>query len=142
MSTFSLVISANSSNLFRMELIFKSASYVVEIVFSKFAQFKFGSRFIFSSSTFIQGRLIRGNMQFKLLRCLNKFLAKKEIIFLLRCNFFSRWFEPKYSRVVLVKFVEDSFLKAVFHKFYLVHSWILCPICIYILIVFSFKGAL
>ena len=24
-----------------------------------------------------------------------------------------------------------NFLKAVFHKFYLVHSWILCPICWY-----------
>ena len=42
----------------------------------------------------------------------------------------------KYSRMDEVKFVEDSlfpssFLKDVFHKFYLVHSWIICPKCIY-----------
>ena len=45
----------------------------------------------------------------------------------------------KYSRMDQVKFMKDSrwkiwiwitsnFLKAVFHKFYLIHSWILCPI--------------
>ena len=49
----------------------------------------------------------------------------------------------KYSRMYRVKLVEDSlwklliwfadhitsyFLKAIFHRFYLVHSWILCPI--------------
>ena len=27
-----------------------------------------------------------------------------------------------------------SFLKAAFHKFYLVHSWILCPACVYPLV--------
>ena len=31
-------------------------------------------------------------------------------------------YEPKYSRMDQVKF-----LRFVFHKFYLVHSWILCP---------------
>ena len=47
----------------------------------------------------------------------------------------------EYSRISQVKFVQDSlqkiwgditsdFLKAVFHKFYLVHSWILCPISV------------
>ena len=55
-------------------------------------------------------------------------------------------FGTKYSRMDQVKFEEDSlknwcdwspeanlitsnFLKVVFHKFYLVHSWILWPIC-------------
>ena len=39
----------------------------------------------------------------------------------------------RYSRMDQVKFLENSFkkspqvFKAVFHKFYLVHSWILCP---------------
>ena len=49
----------------------------------------------------------------------------------------------KYSRMDQVKFVEDNlymvsevddiisnFLRIVFHKFYLVHSWIFCPIYI------------
>ena len=37
-------------------------------------------------------------------------------------------YETKYSRMDQV----NQPLKAVFHKFYLVHSWILWPICIYL----------
>ena len=42
-------------------------------------------------------------------------------------------YETKYSRVDQIKIVEDSdipsiLLKAVLDKFYLVHSWIFCPI--------------
>ena len=47
-------------------------------------------------------------------------------------------YETKYSRMDQLKFLEDSlwksrpypfkFLKAVFHRFYYVHSWILCHI--------------
>ena len=38
--------------------------------------------------------------------------------------------ELKYLRTAHLKFELDNFLKAVFHKFYLVNSWILCLIYI------------
>ena len=41
-----------------------------------------------------------------------------------RINWSRKKYRSKYSRMDQVKF-----LMAVFHKFYLVHSWILCPIC-------------
>ena len=62
-------------------------------------------------------------------------------------NILIRTYGIRYSRMEQVKFVDtafkkfeviwfaevdhitSNFLKAVFHKFYLVHSWILCPIC-------------
>ena len=44
-------------------------------------------------------------------------------------EYINKWqsvlYGTKYSRMVQIKF-----LKAVFHKFYLVHSWVLCPILV------------
>ena len=48
----------------------------------------------------------------------------------------------RYSRMEQVKFVEDSlyfsFLKAVFHKFYLLHSWIPWPLVLCFIIFLHF----
>ena len=40
-------------------------------------------------------------------------------------------FEHSNSDFEQVNHIPSNFLKAVFHKFYLVHSWILCPKCSY-----------
>ena len=39
-----------------------------------------------------------------------------------------------HIRQSIQEWTKQNFLKAAFHKFYLVHSWILCPIYIYIFI--------
>ena len=52
-------------------------------------------------------------------------------LFALHTNTIRDTYGTKYSRMDQVKFVEDSlsnFLKAFFRKFYLVHSWIFCPV--------------
>ena len=44
---------------------------------------------------------------------------------------FQEWTKQNLWKTAFEKFEEhipSNFLKAVFHKFYLVHSWILCPI--------------
>ena len=52
----------------------------------------------------------------------------RRAITMLIITIWNKVFKNGPSKFVEADHISSNFLKAVFHKFYLVHSWILCPI--------------